>query len=231
MLSLFETYHDRLNYLEKWYEIGIRPPKHVCNPCDYDLLELEHDDIKQLFDRCIIARQIMNENLPPHEHALDDYLCVKPSMIPDAGLGLFYEPYLNEKDRNKQLIDLTIKPGAIVCYYTGYRHNYHSSKMLKDRSYLLCVGGDCLVDPLPLVNVKARYINDPMDEDLCNVKFVAQVNEYRCAVVATREIRVGEELLVSYGDHYWSQQKIRGKSLRLISTQYSDMSFNNVIVI
>ena len=112
-------------------------------------------------------------------------------------------------------LSVAIEPGTVICYYTGCHHNYHSSKMLKDRSYLLYIDDDILVDPLPTPEIKARYINDPLNEVLMNVKYVPEPSKYRCAVVATCRIDIGDELFVSYGDHYWSQQHFHGNVLCL----------------
>ena len=48
---------------------------------------------------------------------------------------------------------------------------------------------------------KCGYINDPLDDDKCNVRAVWRGN--RCYIVATRDIEAGEELLMAYGDTYW----------------------------
>lgn len=107
-----------------------------------------------------------------------------------------------------------LKTGTVICYYTGHYHNYQSAKTLKDFSYLMCVSGDLLVDPGPCPDVKARYINDPISTDLVNCKYVPEPHHYRSAVVATRTIQPGEELLVSYGEAYWVQQKVQATVLK-----------------
>ncbi len=67
-----------------------------------------------------------------------------------------------------------------------------------------------LVDPGPLLNIKARYMNDPRNELYVNTKFVPEPASNRCAVVATRDIMPGEELFVSYGEAYWANQDYEG---------------------
>eukprot|EP00957_Ditylum_brightwellii_P131735 10046936-Ditylum_brightwellii.AAC.1 len=104
-----------------------------------------------------------------------------------------------------------IPSGSIICYYTGHRHNFFSQKYLQDRSYLLNVTGDFLVDSKDLLQIKARYVNDPLNSKLINCTFVPDYEDcYRCKLVAKRNIRCGEELFVSYGQYYWVQQKIPG---------------------
>jgi hypothetical protein len=83
---------------------------------------------------------------------------------------------------------------------------------LKDKRYLMLLNGDLLVDAGPLAHVKARYMNDPLNEELTNCKFV--VKELEGAIVSTRLIKAGEELFVSYGDAYWSQHKSVARQLR-----------------
>jgi hypothetical protein len=184
------------------------------------MLEREGDDLKLLSKKCLQVRQDMNQNhLPSHELALDDELMVKKSRIPNAGKGLFYEPLPNDYDEEeesnndrsnggmnsssrKNTKQQQISKGSILCFYTGHRHNFHSQKYLVDKSYLLHVGRDMLVDPRETLQIKARYINDPLNEALVNCKFVPDPDEYRCKVVATRTIDPGEELYISYGDIY-----------------------------
>jgi len=198
----FEHISFRLDYLEKWREIAIRPSPQDCNIEDEVMLCKEDDDLFELSRLCLDVRKQLNVNLPPHELALDDILVVRGSTIPNAGSGLFYEPSGNS--------DEVVKAGSTMCYCTGHRHNFFSQKSLSDRSYLMNVAGDILVDPGPMLSIKARYINDPLNEEIVNCKFVADPAHFRCAVVATRDIRSGEELFVSYGDMYWSQQSYLG---------------------
>jgi len=68
---------------------------------------------------------------------------------------------------------------------------------------------DILVDPGPLLHIKARYINDPLNEKYVNCKYVPE--KFRSAVIATRDIHRGEEIFASYGDGYWSLQKTPGR--------------------
>jgi hypothetical protein len=77
------------------------------------------------------------------------------------------------------------------------------------------------VDHSTNVSSKARFINDCLQEGLYNVKFVRDERTERAAVVTLREIEVGEELYVSYGQAYWDSleantgivpQRLRGPS-------------------
>jgi hypothetical protein len=200
----FERLFRRLEALERWKELAVRPSPEDCDPDEQSLLEEEFDDCVELGRRCDNVRTLMNDNLPPIQEALDEELVAKTSAIPDAGLGLFYEPGLQSKP---------IPAGTILCYYTGHIHNFQSARKLQFRNYLMSIQGDVLVDPRLLPHIKARYINDPLNEDSINCRFVPE--EFRAAVVATKEIRPGGELFASYGDAYWSQHEAFGRILKV----------------
>uniref|UniRef100_A0A6V2PQY7 SET domain-containing protein n=1 Tax=Ditylum brightwellii TaxID=49249 RepID=A0A6V2PQY7_9STRA len=212
LTTLFDSVSSRLAYLEKWRELAIRPDVNECHEDDQDLLDEEGiDDLHQLSQRCLAIRKQMNSMLPPHELAMDNELTVRKSAVPNAGDGLFFEPSKCKDSHHVMDKDGIIPCGSIICYYTGHRHNFFSQKYLQDRSYLLNVSGDVLVDPKDLPQIKARYINDPLNEKLVNCKFVPDYEDcYRCKVVATRDIHSGEELFVSYGQNYWMQHKTPG---------------------
>lgn len=200
--TMFEQHRRRLCYLERWRELAIRPMEHECFPLDLDLLHHHgQDDCDELMTRCLEARELMNQHLPPHDTALDDDLVPSKSNIENAGQGLFFRP---------SSLRSVIQEGEVICYYCGHIHNFHSSKRLQDKSYLMLVSSDILVDPCPLHQIKARYINDARNETFLNCKFVPQPDFYRCAVVATRDILPDEELFVSYGEAYWANQDCEG---------------------
>ena len=75
----------------------------------------------------------------------------------------------------------------------------------------MLVSGDLLMDAGPCLDIKARYINDPLNEALVNCEFVPELDSVK--VVTKRWIQPGEELFASYGDAYWSQQCHPGKVL------------------
>jgi len=200
--SDFDARQKRLRYLELWRELGIRPEPSDCDPADRDLLGKEGpDDLGELKARCLDARRLMNQALPTRALARDDDLVPLPSGIKGAGMGLFFRPSSPSS---------LLHEGEVLCYYCGHLHNFHSQKELKDTSYLMLVDGDLFVDPGPLPQIKARYINDPLNVRFVNCHLVAQAEELRCAIVASRDIRVGEELFFSYGDAYWDQRKFCG---------------------
>ena len=205
----FEKLWHRLVKLERWKELAIRPSAEECDPEDVFLLEKHPVNLQMLQERCVHVRCEMNKHLPPiQQTALEDHLHAEPSTIPDAGLGLFYKPSSTFE---------IIPKGTTLCYYTGFIHNFQSTKSISDKRYLMAVKGEILVDPSsvdpgPLKNIiKARYINDPLNEEAVNCRYDPE--EVRSAVVATRDILPGEELFLSYGDAYWSSQTTAGRVL------------------
>jgi hypothetical protein len=198
----FVQHKRRLKYLERWRELAIRPFEYECLPQDFDLLQKDQDDCDALMIRCLEARADMNNHLPPQELAMNEDLVPAESNIKNAGQGLFFRPSSSGRRM--------ILAGEVICYNSGHIHDFHSSNRLKDKSYLMLVANDVLVDPGPLLNIKARYMNDPRNELYVNTKFVPEPASNRCAVVATRDIMPGEELFVSYGEAYWANQDYEG---------------------
>ncbi len=68
---------------------------------------------------------------------------------------------------------------------------------------------DGFLDALPTEDVLARFINDPRLEKRCNVTFkhIKEPGIWNCPVVSIRDIAAGEELFISYGPRYWSDQE------------------------
>lgn len=201
--TLFEKLSTRLCVLELWYELAVRPSEDSCPREELDLLHEEEDDLIELKWRCILARTEMNFHLPPPEIVRDDDLWPLSSTIRGAGLGLFYLP---REDR----------PTAVretLCYYSGHCHTMQSAKSVVDQNYMMLVSGNLLVDAGPCLHIKARYINDPLNEELVNCEFIPQPEKRRVSVISKRRIQPGEELFASYGDAYWSHQSIAGKVL------------------
>jgi hypothetical protein len=202
----FEIHWQRLQTLQRWYELAVRPSVQDCLADDLDLLTLEVDDCEGLRRRCITAREQLNQHLRPAEITeYTDCLVARTSSIPSAGLGLFYESN-DEKS--------AIPAGATLCYYTGHIHNIHSSRELHDTSYLMLIDGDLLVDAGPIQSIYARFINDPLNDAFVNCKFVPQPTKFRSAVVSTRQIFCGDELFAEYGDGYWASQRITGRAMK-----------------
>lgn len=197
--NIFLQLFHRMAILEKWRELAIRPTIDECDQNDMDLFDKEMDDPFELQERCHQVRSLMNRNLPPIEKVKewDLYLKPRPSRIKAAGIGLFYEG------------NIAIPNETTICYYTGHLHSFQSSRRLEDKTYLMMVLGETFVDPRPCLDIKARYINDPLNENALNCKY--EPMKYRAAVVTTRSVKPGEELFAAYGEFYWSQHPFPGK--------------------
>jgi hypothetical protein len=153
---------------------------------------------------------LMNQHLPHFESPVEQCLVAEPSQIPESGLGLYYRPTTPSNGETSK----AIPAGTILCYYYGHIHNFQSVRTITDNSYLMLVGGSVFVDPLPCPDIKARYINDPLNEDLINCKYVPEEKCFRSAVTSTKEILPSMELFVSYTDQYWNQQPYTGNTFK-----------------
>jgi hypothetical protein len=260
--KLRELWH-RWKALENWIELAIRPKD--CHPDDHFLLSTGSDDDDDIIDdlsalkkQCRLVHTLFNDHLstlPVETTSWESSLVVRPSQIPGAGMGLFYQP----PEPQKQQQNSRILPGSsVICYYTGHVHTHSSARELCDKSYLMWIRGNTLVDPRPLPHIKARYANDPLNDSLTNCAYVPTTvlarnrksddngktvdavfapheDTIRTSVVTIRDVLPGEELFVQYGDVYWNQQPIAGIRLGLGSsndstkemTEISSSSCNN----
>lgn len=66
-----------------------------------------------------------------------------------------------------------------------------------------------------LAGVKARYANDPRSAEATNCRFEPEPQFLRARLVAVRDLRVGEELYVDYGEAYWLRHEGRPNTLRV----------------
>jgi hypothetical protein len=268
--KLRELWH-RWKVLEDWIELAVRPTD--CHPDDLFLLSLVTqssrdakndendvnddiidpvDDLPALKRHCTLVHNLFNDHLSTlavEPTKWDSSLVVRPSQIPGAGMGLYYQP--------TPPIDASeiLPKGSVVCYYTGRVHTHSSARGLANKSYLMWIRGNTLVDPESLPHVKARYANDPLNEDATNCAYlptsiVTQASPrpigirttiksnptsedtetehnphedtIRTSFVTIRDIEPAEELFVPYGDVYWSQQPIAGNQFVPGSRNHSE---------
>jgi SET domain-containing protein len=129
-------------------------------------------------------------------------LKVKKSGIPGAGRGLF------------TLRD--IRKGDIVCEYEGERITWaecirrneaHPSKA----AYFFYIHEHLCIDAEHAVHCPARFANDaagPVRSPGVRNNARFEVRGDRVYIIASRWIRSGEEILVSYGRGYWKAMAI-----------------------
>mmetsp|Transcript_28497 Transcript_28497/g.51170 ORF Transcript_28497/g.51170 Transcript_28497/m.51170 type:complete len:205 (-) Transcript_28497:207-821(-) len=121
-------------------------------------------------------------------------LAVKPSLIPEAGKGLF--------------ATVGFSQGELVCVYTGTVLSLIQLMQTEDRDYVM--GGFGLnrhVDAKSHPQVLARYINDNLEPGKRNVKFIKLPAQCKALVIALRDITPGEELYVEYGEVHWRNRQ------------------------
>lgn len=130
-------------------------------------------------------------------------LLVKKSQIPNSGKGLF-----TNKD---------IKKGAKIIEYRGEildekEFNIRADK--KETYYVFFVKKNLYIDPMRTPQYKARYANDAAGstrvKGFRNNSYFDVIDD-RCFIIASRKIKAGEEIFVSYTKSYWSYIKKQDK--------------------
>ncbi|GAB4205423.1 MAG: hypothetical protein Fur0023_14260 [Bacteroidia bacterium] len=126
-------------------------------------------------------------------------LIVKKSQLPDAGKGLF-----TTKD---------IKKGSKIIEYRGEIIDWkeYCKRVKEDKDgYMVYISRKKCIDAYNTPQYKARYANDA--EGLIKYKKFKNNAEYQIIddkvyIVATRDIKAGEEIFVSYSKDYWDAVK------------------------
>jgi len=115
---------------------------------------------------------------------------VRESLIPGAGRGLFVtRPFFE---------------GELVCVYSGTPVPLTS--LLRgevNTDYVMGGFGVYSIDASDHLEVLARYVNDNLEQECRNAKFVKLKQERRALVLATRNLAPGEEIYAAYGEGYW----------------------------
>jgi uncharacterized protein len=125
---------------------------------------------------------------------LEKYLRVKKSLLSGAGKGLF--------------TNVNITKGTRIIEYKGKKRKWIDAKHEDGyNGYLMRVSRSVVIDALPAVHTFGRYANDArgfarMKGLTNNTEYVSEGN--RCFIEATRNIKAGEEIFVSYGKEYWT---------------------------
>ena len=122
-------------------------------------------------------------------------LIVKSSLLPNAGKGLF---------TNK-----AIKKDSKIIEYKGEIIDWkeYTKRVKEDKDgYLFFISNKRCIDAFSTPRFKARFANDA--EGLSRVKGFKNNAVYdifgdQCFIVATRDIKAGEEIFVSYTKEYW----------------------------
>ena len=124
-----------------------------------------------------------------------DIVEIKNSKIANAGQGLF------AKKR--------IKKGDFICWYFGVLvekdfvdNEYYDSDYLLKNPF-----NNLIIDASDPNSCFGRYINDGLGEFSSNSKFDFYEDTTSGAVIATKNIKKGDEIFISYGMTYWNEPR------------------------
>ncbi|MDI9341135.1 MAG: SET domain-containing protein [Sediminibacterium sp.] len=133
-------------------------------------------------------------------------LLIKKSRLPGAGKGLFTTKAIRE--------------GCKIIEYRGEIIDYQEYRRRARKEvdqYLFYLRRDLCIDAMHTPQYKARYANDA--NGFTRLKGVKNNSDYiiygdKCFIVASRNIKAGEEIFVDYTNHYWKSMKKRLKKKR-----------------
>jgi SET domain-containing protein len=142
----------------------------------------------------------MPKPLTAIKNYLEKHLTVKKSKIPNSGKGVYTK--------------IDIEKDEIVTEYTGEKvsHTIGTARFILNQSdSLIYLNKKYFVDSRTDENCLATFINDASGLNKINLKnnvLMIRVRG-RIFVVAKRNIKKGEELLISYGTNYWKNSKFK----------------------
>jgi uncharacterized protein len=121
----------------------------------------------------------------------EDYLYVDTSTIKGAGKGLFTAVELYKDE--------------VICLFKGEQLSSEESlkrALVGEDRYFINMPEGGIMDSMH-VNCFAKYANDVVGSSFkINAKISLDEHDNVC-IVATRKIKVGEEIFCSYGKRYW----------------------------
>ena len=128
-------------------------------------------------------------------------LIIKKSKLPNAGKVLFTTKIIR---KDAKIIEYR---GEII----GYKEYRKRARKEQDH-YLFYLRRELCIDALHTPQYKARYANDAAG--ITKVKGLKNNSEYmifgdKCFIVASKNIKAGEEILVDYTNSYWKAIKRR----------------------
>lgn len=134
-------------------------------------------------------------------------LIIKKSNLPGAGKGLFTNKAIA---KGSKIIEYR---GEII----GYNEYRRRAKKEVDQ-YLFYLRRDLCIDAMHTPQYKARYANDA--KGITRVKGLRNNSDYiiygdKCFIVASRNIKAGEEIFVNYTKSYWDYMWRRMQKTKL----------------
>lgn len=130
-------------------------------------------------------------------------LFIKQSQLPGAGKGLYTSKAIS---KDSKIIEYR---GEIIDY-----REYRRRARKEQDQYLFYLHRDLCIDALHTPQYKARYANDAAG--ITRVKGLRNNSDYvifedKCFIVASRNIKAGEEIFVNYTKPYWDCMRKRLK--------------------
>lgn len=121
---------------------------------------------------------------------------LKDSKIVGAGTGLFAKK--------------KFKKDEFICWYFGVlvekdlvENEYYDSDYLLKNPYHL----DLIIDADDPLSCFARYANDSLSRKKTNSRFEFYVDINTASLVATKDIKKGDEIYVDYGTEFWLEER------------------------
>ncbi|MCD6066195.1 MAG: hypothetical protein K0S33_1021 [Bacteroidetes bacterium] len=133
-------------------------------------------------------------------------LLIKKSQLPGAGKGLYTTKAIRKESK-------IIEYRGEIIGYTEYRRRARKEA----DHYLFYLRRELCIDAMHTPQYKARYANDAAG--ITRVKGLRNNSDYiifddKCFIVASRNIKAGEEIFVNYTSHYWKSMRKRMKKLK-----------------
>ena len=130
-------------------------------------------------------------------------LIIKKSRLPGAGKGLYTTKSIRKESK---IIEYR---GEIIGY-----NEYRKLTRNEQDQYLFFVRMQLCIDAMHTPQYKARYANDAAG--ITRLKGVKNNSDYiifgdKCFIVASRDIKAGEEIFVNYTKSYWDYMRKRMK--------------------
>jgi SET domain-containing protein len=136
-------------------------------------------------------------------------LIIKKSNLPGAGKGLFTTKAIR---KDSKIIEYR---GEIISY-----NEYRRRARNEVDQYLFFLRRDLSIDAMHTLKYKARYANDAAG--ITRVKGLRNNSDYiifgdTCFIVASRDIKAGDEIFVNYTKSYWDYMRKRIKRQKINS--------------
>ena len=140
-------------------------------------------------------------------------LIIKKSRLPGAGKGLFTTKAIR---KDSKIIEYR---GEIISY-----NEYRNRARREEDYYLFYLRRDLCIDAMHTPQYKARYANDAAG--ITRIKGIRNNSDYvifgdKCFIVASRDIKAGEEILVNYTKPYWDCVRYRMKQKVLTKKKHN----------